>query len=117
MSDQLKYETVTGPQGTWNISTIRTLSGGGSDYQPLGSLIKDSDFADTSPWPYEVMVFREIGTEGRYHAPHTSEADAMTDHARIARLIRDGKFVEGIGVKGFLGLPSMTSEDWNHRVL
>ncbi len=50
MADMLKRETVTGPLGTFDVSTIRTFSGGGEDFKPTLSPFADSDYAGQTPW-------------------------------------------------------------------
>lgn len=118
MSTSLKDEYVVGPLGgattarCFRVSTIRTVSGGGADYR-IGPFA-DSDWAESSPWPFEVMVFAPDSCIGLYHAPYETEEEALKGHQLVAETIKAGLEFGG-GVEGPWGNPSTTADQWNAR--
>lgn len=62
----LLADRVDGPQGSFVVSTIRTFSGGAPESKPLGSPFSTADYADETPWPFEVMVFEASRGTGTY---------------------------------------------------
>lgn len=116
MSEQLKFETMTGPVGTFDISTVRTYSGGGGNNRSPFSPFGEADYADETPWPYEVMVFRSGSSRGLYHAPFGSKAEALNGHKLMVETIKLGTEFGG-GVKGEFGVPSTTPEEWRLKQL
>ena len=71
--------------------------------------------ADETTWPFETMVFKEVGATGQYHEPHATEQEAEERHSAICAMIREGTLEIGRGVKGEWGTPSTTPEEWNAR--
>lgn len=107
-----KITAVEGPQGKWSISTVRTYSGGSPNQSTIGNPFSSKDYADDTPWPYETMVFKDIGVTGYYHEPHRTQKEASAAHERILETIRAGKLEVGKGVRGPFGVPSMTADEW-----
>ncbi|MBZ5532587.1 MAG: hypothetical protein LAO20_14235 [Acidobacteriia bacterium] len=113
MSTVLRSEKVTGPLGTFRISTVKTLAGGGAN--DTRGPFSDADYVDETPWPFEVMVFREVSITGLYHAPLASESEAIEHHALMVETIRKGLEFGG-GVQGQFGTPSVTAQEWRDRM-
>jgi hypothetical protein len=111
----LLQDTVTGPQGTFQVSTIRTFAGGAPDFQPRTSPFKVSDYASEMPWPYETMVFPEEGSTGLYHAAYPTEELARQGHTQVLDFARRGLLEIGKGVHGVFGTPSLTAEEWRSQ--
>lgn len=114
MATNIKVESVTGPLGTFDVSTIRTHAGGGNDYRPPHSPFSDSDYVDETPWPFEVMVFRQGSSTGLYHAAFATDKEALDGHRLMVETIRIGTEFGG-GVRGPFGVPSITPEEWLAR--
>lgn len=118
MSEQIKYSRhVQHPDGRkFNVSTVRTYEGGGGNNHPIGSPFQESDYSNETPWPFETMIFKEVGAAGQYHKPAASKADALAAHTEAVRLIESGEPFEGIGVSGFWGTPSTTPQQWASHI-
>jgi len=116
MSDRLLMDRVTGSQGTFRVSTVRTDAGGGEEHIDWISGASSKDYIDENPWPYETMVFREAGSTGYYHQAYATEKEALAGHTEIIDLIKKGDLEIGKGVTGEYGNPSLTAEQWNNRV-
>lgn len=111
---RLVFETVQNPDGeSFDVSTIRTLTGGSTNASdPLGSM---SDYENYSAWPFETMVFRSAGNRiGLYHAPYGTEKEAREGHALMVKTVREGLEFGG-GVEGPNGEPSITPDEWARR--
>ena len=106
---------VSGPQGDFEVSTVQTFAGGAADSRPTLSPFSLSDYADENPWPFETMVFRLGSSRGLYHEPHASEMQARDGHTYAVSLIKAGTLIEGTGVRGDFGVPSITPDEWKDR--
>lgn len=118
MGDQILRDDAIGPQGTFDVSTIRTLSGGAPDrpLMPGLGLLFDSTYADETPWPYETVVFQS-GIKGHYHEAYKSESAARKGHRRIVAQIKDGTLPVGKGVDTIYGNPTLTPEEFEAGAL
>jgi len=114
MATQLASDTVTGPLGIFQVSTIQTDAGGGDEYRSTLSPFTSSDYVSETPWPFETMIFRYRSRTGLYHAPYSTKAEAMRGHAQMVETIKQGIEFGG-GVKGVFGTPSMTAAQWEER--
>lgn len=123
MKRQIKREKVEGPQGRWNVSTIRTDVGGADEYRPsamgvsgmVTSPLSSRDYIDDTPWPFETMVFKG-GAFGHYHRAYKSLRDAIAGHNEIVAAIEQGTLEVGAGIRGPFGAPSLTPEDWRNGI-
>lgn len=116
MSEQLLKDTVTGPQGTFEVSTIRTDAGGAEPTAAFGMpFFSSADFVDVTPWPFETMVFMPGSRKGLYHEPHATLKQAKDGHAYALSQIQAGLLTIGAGVQGPFGNPSITADEWNDR--
>lgn len=113
---QIKLDKVEGPQGKWEVSTIRTDAGGAPPRQPLGSPFSTADYTDETPWPFETIVFKG-GSRGYYHRAYNTKAAALEGHREITTAIEAGTLDIGAGVRGVFGVPSLTPEDWANGLM
>jgi hypothetical protein len=115
MATQLAKDTVTGPLGTFRVSTIQTDAGGGEEYSSPFAPFSSSDYVSETPWPFETMIFRDGSSTGLYHAPYATKAEAVRGHAKMVDTIKQGIEFGG-GVEGVFGTPSMTAVQWEERI-
>lgn len=108
---------ITGPQGEFEVSTVRLFAGGETDNRPDGSPFSLSDYAEENPWPFETMVFKPRSSTGIYHEPYSSGDEAKEGHKRIVERCIDGTLPIGHGVTGVFGTPSITAEEWKLRAV
>jgi hypothetical protein len=114
MATQLARDIVTGPLGTFRVSTIQTDAGGGKKFRPSFAPFSSSDYVSETPWPFETMIFRSDSSTGLYHAPYSTKAEAKRGHAQMVEAIKQGIEFGG-GVEGVFGTPSMTAAQWEER--
>lgn len=115
MERQIKHEEAEGPQGKWQVSTIRTDAGGAPVRKSLGSPFSSADFVDETPWPFETMVFKG-GAFGHHHRAYKSREDALVGHDEIVAAIKVGTLDIGMGIRGPFGAPSLTPEEWRKGI-
>jgi hypothetical protein len=116
LSEQIGYDVVTGPLGTFSISTIRTFSGGGgSNRLAAMPFLEEADYANETPWPFETLIWRGGGGPGLYHAPYATKDEARKGHALMIETVKLGTEFGG-GVQGPFGNPSTTPEQWKARM-
>ena len=102
---------ISGPQGVFRVSTIRTYAGGAPNMSN-GGPFTTKDYAKETPWPYETMVFGIGNSKGQYHQPHTSKEQAEVAHAAVISMIEAGTLNLGHGVEGHWGNPATTPKKW-----
>src|SRR6266478_2377207 len=110
MSNQICFNKIIGPQGEFNVSTIRLAAGGAPD-EPSLSPFKLSDYQDENPWPFETLVFGP-SSKGLYHQAYVTLEEAKLGHVEVMELCRSGTLEIGKGVSGPFGTPSLTPEQW-----
>jgi hypothetical protein len=116
MSERIKFDQVSGPQGDFEVSTIRTDAGGAMASSCFGAPFSTADYVNETPWPFETMVFHPNSSRGLYHEPHRTKQQAEEGHRYAVSLIKSGTLTLGAGVRGDFGVPAMTPQEWADRM-
>lgn len=97
---------------TYEVSTIRTDSGGAPRSTSMFGFFTSADYDDLNAWPFETMVFKRGSRVGLYHEPYASEDAAREGHARILTAVESDSLEWGKGVQGSAGTPTLSAEEW-----
>ena len=112
MAETLLNDKVNG----YEISTIRTDSGGAARSYAMGGFFSSADFDDINAWPFETMVFKVGSRTGLYHEPYADEVAATAGHQRVVESVAANTLEFGKGVTAPFGTPSLTPEEWQAAV-
>lgn len=94
-------DRVTGPLGTFDVSSISTEGGEFSEM-----------YGDQSPWPYETIIFdsKRLAVQ---HVPFNSKEECVTHHKMMIEAVKAGsEFGGGVDMSNDDRLPTTTPQQW-----